>query len=111
MNGYIKYFVHDSSIYLVPHYALPAELPGIINKLREAAESKRREAAVEAMKEAGVAHAVYAVKKYDPESGALSQVDMYAPAVLLDDNDFYSRTDAEAKANPGCIILASHAKK
>ena len=103
MNGYIKYFVHDSSIYLVPHYALPAELPGIINKLREAA--------VEAMKEAGVAHAVYAVKKYDPESGALSQVDMYAPAVLLDDNDFYSRTDAEAKANPGCIIQASHAKK
>ena len=92
MNGYIKYFVHDSSIYLVPHYALP-------------------EAAVEAMKEAGVAHAVYAVKKYDPESGALSQVDMYAPAVLLDDNDFYSRTDAEAKANPGYIILASHAKK
>lgn len=66
---------------------------------------------MEAMKEAGVAHAVYAVKKYDPESGALSQVDMYAPAVLLDDNDFYSRTDAEAKANPGCIILASHAKK
>ncbi len=44
MNGYIKYFVHDSSIYLVPHYALPAELHGIINKLREAA--------VEAMKEA-----------------------------------------------------------
>ena len=103
MKGYIKYFVHDGSVYLIPHYALPAELPGIINGLREAA--------VEAMKEAGAAHAVYAVKKYDPESGALSRVDMYAPAVLLDDNDFYSRTDAEAKANPGCISLASHAKK
>ena len=82
-----------------------------ITPSRQSSPASSTNSAVEAMKEAGVAHAVYAVKKYDPESGALSQVDMYAPAVLLDDNDFYSRTDAEAKANPGCIILASHAKK
>lgn len=103
MKGFVTYYVHDSSVYLVPHYALPKELPGIINECREAA--------VEAMKEAGAAHAVYGVKKYDSETGALSRVDLYAPAVLLDDAEFYSRTDAEAKENPGCIILASHAKK
>lgn len=103
MNGFITYYVHDSSVYLVPHYAIPAELPGIINGCRDAA--------AEAMKETGAANAVYAVKKYDPETGALSRVDLYAPAVLLDDAEFYSRTDAETKANPGCIILAYHAHK
>ena len=103
MKGYITYYVHDSSVFLVPHYALPKELPGIINGCREAA--------VEAMKQAGAAHAVYGVKKYDPETGTLSLVDLYAPAVLLDDVEFYSRTDAEAKEFPGCIILASHTHK
>lgn len=103
MNGFVTYYVHDSSVFLTPHYALPKELPGIINGCREAA--------VEAMKQAGAAHAVYGVKKYDQETGALSRVDLYAPAVLLDDAEFYSRTDAEAKEFPGCIILASHAHK
>lgn len=103
MKGYITYYVHDSGVYLVPHYALPAELPSIINECREAA--------VADMKEAGAAHAVYAVKKYEPEAGGLSRVDLYMPAVLLDDDEFYIRTDAEAITHPGCLILASHAKK
>ena len=103
MKGFITYYVHDGAVYLVPHYALPAEIPGIINECREAA--------VEAMKKAEAAHAVYAVKKYGGEDGALSRVDLYVPAVLLDDDDFYERTDAEAKEHPGCLILALHAMK
>ena len=61
MKGYITYYVHDSSVYLVPHYALPAELPSIINECRKVA--------VADMKEAGAAHAVYGVKKYESEAG------------------------------------------
>lgn len=103
MKGYITYYVHNGSVYIFPHYATVKELTAMINELREAD--------VEAMNKDGAAHAVYGVKKYDPETGKLSRVDLYAPAVLLDDADFYSRTDAEAKENPGCIILASHAHK
>ncbi len=103
MNGFVKYFWHDGGTYVIPHNALLREIPGMINECREAA--------VEAIKQAGAAHAVYAVKKYAPETGALAEVDFYAPAVLLDDAEFYKRTGAEAKENPGCIILASHAKQ
>ena len=97
----IEYFVHDESVYLVRHYATAKALTAMINELRPVA--------VEDMNKAGAAHAVYAVKKYDTGTGALSSVDLYAPPVLLNDDDFYSRTDAEAKENPGCIILAVHA--
>lgn len=103
MSGYVKYFVHDGSVYVIPHDALLQEIPGMINECREAA--------VEAMKQTGAAHAVYAVKKYAPETRALAEVDFYMPAVLLDDDEFYKRTDAESKAHPGCMILASHAKQ
>ena len=105
MSSYpgIRYFFHDGGMYIVPHYTNASDLASMISLAREAAHRD--------MKEIGADHAVYGVKHYDPETGLVSQVDMYAPAVLLDDNDFYSRTDAEAKANPGCIILASHAKK
>ncbi len=103
MKGYITYYVHNGSIYLFPHYATMKELTAMINELRAAA--------VEDMNKDGAAHAVYAVKKYDGEDGTLSRVDLYAPAVVLDDDDFYSRTDAEAKEHPGCIILALHAMK
>ena len=99
----IEYFVHDESVYLVRHYATVKDLTAMINELRPIA--------VEDMSKAGAAHAVYAVKKYDAATGALARVDLYAPPVLLNDDDFYSRTDAEAKENPGCIILAVHAHK
>ncbi len=103
MRGFVTYFVHDGGMYVLPHNALLREIPGMINECREAA--------VEAMKQAKAAHAVYAVKKYDPEAGTLAEVDLYAPAVLLNDDDFYSRTDAQAKEHPGSLILALHAMK
>ena len=99
----IEYFVYDESRYLIRHYATVNELIAMINELRPIA--------VENMNKAGAAHAVYAVKKYDAATGAMSRVDLYAPPVLLDDDDFYSRTDVETKDNPGCIILAVHAHK
>ena len=103
MKGFVRYFIHDGSVWLTPHYALPAEIPDIIDECRKVA--------VEAIKESNAAHVVYAVKIYDGEDGALSRVDLYIPGVLLDDDEFDKRTSAETKEHPGCIILASHARK
>lgn len=62
------------------------------------------------MTEAGAAHAVFGVKHYDPETGALLGADIYAPAVLLDEDEFTERTDAQVQKSPGCLILALHAR-
>lgn len=45
----IRYFYHDGSLYLVPHYTNASDLATMINLARQAA--------VEAMAEAGAAHA------------------------------------------------------
>ena len=97
----IRYFFHDGSLFVYPHYAGATDLQQMIDLARAAA--------VEAMTKAGAAHAVYAVKRYDKETGLLCEADIYCPAVVLDDDEFYKRTDAEAKEHPGCYILAAHA--
>lgn len=99
----IRYFYHDGGTYIVPHYAGATELHQMIELARQAA--------VEAMNAASAAHAVYAVKHYDRETGAMAEADIYCPAVVLDDDEFYKRTEAEAKEHPGCYILAAHAHK
>ena len=99
----IKYFLHDGSVYIVPHYAGATDLHQMIELARRAA--------VEAMTQACAAHAVYAVKHYDKETGLLCEADIYCPAVVLDDDEFYKRTEAEVKKHPGCYILAAHAHK
>ena len=59
------------------------------------------------MTESGAAHAIL---HYDPETGALLEADIYAPAVLLDEDEFTERTDAQVQKSPGCLILALHAR-
>ena len=104
MSSYpgIRYFFHDGSTYIVPHYTNAAALSEMLNLAREAA--------YQAMTESGSAHAVYGVKHYDPETGVLSEADIYVPAVLLDEDQFTERTDAQVQKSPGCLILALHAR-
>lgn len=97
----VKYFIHGNSPYIAPHYMMLSELPA---ELREGEKLAR-----EAMREAGTAHAVYAVKKYT-DDGGIEQVDFYNPPVCLDDSEFYKRTDAEAQEHHGCLIYAVHAR-
>lgn len=52
------------------------------------------------MTESGAAHAIFGVKHYDPETGALLEADIYAPAVLLDEDEFTERTDAQVQKSP-----------
>ncbi len=98
----IQYFLHDGGQYVVPHYAGETDLHTMIDLCRNAA--------VEEMKEARAAHAVYAEKRYHQGTHLLREVDLYCPAVLLDDAEFQRRTDDEYKDDPGCYILAAHAK-
>lgn len=105
MSSYpgIKYFFHDGGMFVVPHYTNASNLATMLNRAREAAHRD--------MEEIGADHAVYGVKRYDPETGLLSEADIYAPAVLLDDDEFTKRTDAQVKEHPGSLILALHAMK
>lgn len=97
----MKCFVHDGRTFINPVFATAKELQVWLSACRvEAAK---------ALKESGAAHAVYGVKRYDSKTGDLSEADIYLPAVLLDDAEFYSRTDEECKKYPGCLILALHA--
>lgn len=105
MNSYpgIKYFIHDGSTYLIPHYT---NASGLASMLDEA-----RRAAYQDMTKSGAEHAIYGVKHYDPQSDNVVEVDIYAPAVLLDEAEFTKRTDAQMQKSPGCCILALHVRK
>lgn len=94
----MKCFLHDGRVFIEPFFTNASELQSLIGQCREAA--------YKAMNEAGAAHAVYGVKRYDPETGALTEADLYRPAVLLDDAEFDARTAAESAKYPGCLILA-----
>lgn len=105
MSNYpsIKYFVHDGSFYLVPQYATAAGLATLLDKARRLAHL--------AMAESGADHAVYGVKHYDQETGNVVKADIYVPAVLLNEDEFTRRTEAQMQLSPNCYILALHAKK
>lgn len=96
----IKVWIHDGATYLTPSYYTPRELSELFSQAGHAARN--------AMKEAGAAHAIYGTRSYDRETGALQEADVYAPAVLLDEEEFFKRTDAHMSEHPGDIILAHH---
>ena len=99
----IKYFIHDGSMFIVPHYIDAGGLADMFARIRAQA--------VRDIELFNVDHAVYGVKHYDPESGALVEADIYTPAVLLGDVEFDRRTADMYQDHPGCIILAAHAHK
>lgn len=105
MNSYpnIMYFFHDGSTCLVPHYTNTSYLAAILDEVRRAAYLD--------MTKSGADHAVYAVKHYDLKTGDVVKADIYAPAVLLNEAEFSERIDAQLKKDPGCYILALHARK
>lgn len=105
MSNYpgIEYFIHDSSAYLVPHYANASDLAVML--------SLAREAAYKLMIESNADHTVYGVKHYDPDTGIVVKADIYSPAVLLDEAEFIKRTDAQVQESPCCYILALHNRR
>lgn len=98
----IPYYLHDHFGRTLQRHAEPREIQFMLAGLREEAEKDRQAA--------GAAHAVYAVEEHDQETGDLLEVDMFDPAVLVDDDEFRKRTDGEREDHPGCVILATHAK-
>lgn len=96
----IKVWYHNGATFLYPNFATPKELSQLF--------SEAGHAALLAMKEAGAAHAIYGTRSYDRETGKLLEADVYAPAVLLSDAEFYKRTEEHLKGHPGDLILAHH---
>ena len=96
----IQIYHHDGSLYITPQYTSAAGLADLFNYIRPAA--------IQAMNATGKAHAIYGTKHYDPETGALVEADVYYPVIVLDDTDFYRRTEEHTKKYPGDIILAVH---
>ena len=99
----IKYFIHDGSVYLDPHYTNDPGLAAMLDDARQIASKD--------MAKSGAVHAIYGVKHYDPKTGDVAKADIYVPAVLLDEAEFTRRTDAQMQESPGCCILALHARK
>ncbi len=96
----IKVWYHNGETFLYPNFATSKELSQLF--------SEAGHAALTAMKEAGAAHAIYGTRSYDRETGKLLEADVYAPAVLLDDAEFYRRVEAHLAEHPGDLILAHH---
>lgn len=85
---------------MTPSYYTPKELSELFSTVGHAA--------LIAMKEAGAANAIYGTRSYDRETGKLVEADVYTPAVLLSDAEFYKRTEEYLKEHPGDLILAHH---
>ena len=96
----MKVFYHNGAIFIYPIYASRKEA---LAWLTEAGKGARRE-----MDEARADHAVYGTRSYDPESGDLTEVSIYSPAILLNDAEFESRIAAHLAEHPGDMILAHH---
>lgn len=96
----MKVWYHNGATFLNPIYASWQEAS---RWLSEAGHEARK-----AMKEAGADHAVYGTRSYDPETGSLIEVDIYAPAVLLNEEEFERRIAAHLAEHPGDLILAHH---
>ena len=96
----IEYTIHEQSPYIQPHYS---DDQGTIENFLNLARS----AAIDALESSKAKHAIYGVKFYD-EHFLLCKADIYCPAILLDDNEFAKRTDAQFRDSPNCYILAVH---
>lgn len=96
----MKVWYHNGATFINPIYASQQEAT---LWLSEAGREARKD-----MKTAGADHAVYGTKSYDPESGELVEVSIYAPAVLLSEEEFESRIAAHLIDHPGDMILAHH---
>ena len=96
----MKVWYHNGATFINPIYASRQEAT---LWLSEAGREARK-----GMKAAGADHAVYGTKSYDPESGELVEVSIYAPAVLLSEEEFESRIAAHLTDHPGDMILAHH---
>lgn len=102
MSSYpgIEYFVHDGSAYLEPCYTNVSGLVFLLNEARHAAQQD--------MEKSGAEHAIYGVKHYDLGNSGTLKVDIYVPAVLLNETEFVKRTDMQKRLSPDCYILALH---
>lgn len=96
----MKVWYHNGAIFINPIHTTCKEA---LTWLTEAGKGARRE-----MDEARADHAVYGTKRYDPETGDLIEVSIYAPAVLLNDAEFERRIAAHLAGHPGDLILAHH---
>lgn len=67
-----------------------------------------RNVAVDALKKSNKSHAIYGIKYYDPVYRIPKIVDIYNPAILLDDEEFTERVDAQHKYFPDSHIVAAH---
>lgn len=99
----IKYYLHDGSVYIVPQYASPQEYATLM--------SVARRSAYDDMEKSQKDHAIFGVRHYDRVTGDIESVDVYIPAVVLDDKEFDRRTKAQMKKSPGCYIQAVHAMR
>lgn len=99
----IKYYLHNGSVYIVPQYASPQEFATLM--------SVARQVAYDDMEKNQKNHAIYGVRHYDQETGDVESVDVYIPAVVLDDEEFDRRTKAQMEKSPGCYIQAVHAMR
>ena len=96
----MKVWYHNGATFINPIYASRQEA---LRWLNEAGQEARK-----AMSEANTDHAVYGTRSYDPESGELVEASIYAPAVLLSEEEFESRIAAHLAEHPGDLILAHH---
>lgn len=99
----MKYFYHDGRLLVPERDASASDLAEMIKLARQAA--------VDALNHTGEDHAIFAVKHYCQETGELREVDIYCPAITLDDAEFQRRTDMQVKDSPGCYILAVHTRR
>lgn len=102
MSGHpdIEYFIHDGSAHLEPRHTNVSGLALLLNEARHAAQQD--------MEKSGAEHAIYGVKHYDLGNSGTLKVDIYIPAVLLNEGEFVKRTDMQMQKSPGCYILALH---
>lgn len=102
MNSYpsIEYFFHDGSTCLEPRYTNVSGIALLLNEARHTAQQD--------MEKSGAEHAIYGVKHYDLKNNATMKVDIYIPAVLLNETEFVKRTDTQKQLSPDCYILALH---
>lgn len=96
----MKVFYHNGAMFINPIYASRQEA---LRWLNEAGHEAKK-----AMTEANADHAIYGTRSYDLESGDLTEVSIYAPAVLLTEEEFENRIAAHLAEHPGDLILAHH---